>query len=162
MDFAAAISAFACVIGSLSVASRILYALGRSGLAPGLIEVDARHGTPVRSIMVVGVVNLLCLLLWGARSDAMGYSGSIVTVGTLSLILVYVSVTAAQAARAIRCRRLVWWITRSLGAVLLFWPLWNSVYPAPPWPGYLWPYVVAAWLVLGALIAVFRPPRDAM
>ena len=36
------------------------------------------------------VVNLLCLLLWRARSDAMGYSGNIVTVGTLSLILVLV------------------------------------------------------------------------
>jgi amino acid transporter len=162
MDFAAAISAFACVIGSLSAASRILYALGRSGLAPSLAEVDAKHGTPVRSIMVIGVVNLLCLLLWGARSDAMGYSGNIVTVGTLSLILVYVSVTVAQAAHAIHCRRLVWWITCSLGAVLLFWPLWNSVYPAPLWPGYLWPYVVAAWLVLGALIALLRPPRDAI
>jgi hypothetical protein len=44
--------------------------------------------------------------LWGARSDAMGYSSNIVTVGTLSLIVVYVSVTAAQAAHAIRLRRL--------------------------------------------------------
>jgi hypothetical protein len=116
----------------------------------------------VRSITVVGVVNLLCLLLWGARSDAMGYSGNIVTVGILSLILVYVSVTAAQAAHAIRHRRLAWWIICSLGAALLFWPLWNSVYPAPPWPGYLWPYVVAARLALGALIVVFRPPCDAI
>jgi amino acid transporter len=122
MDFAAAISAFACVVRSLSAASRILYALGRSGLAPSLVEVDAKHGTPVRSIMVVGIVNLLCLLLWGARSDAIGYSGNIVTVGTLSLILVYVSATAAQAVHAFRCRRLVW-ITCSLGAVLLLWPL---------------------------------------
>jgi amino acid transporter len=137
MDFAAAISAFARVVGSLSAASRILYALGRSGLAPSLVEVESKHGTLVRSIKVVG--DLLCLLLWGARSDAIGYSGNIVTVGTLSLILVYVSVTAAQAVHAIRCRRLVWWITCSLGTVLLFWPLWNSVYPAPPWPGYLWP-----------------------
>jgi amino acid transporter len=157
------ISAFSCVIGSLSAAARMLHALSRSGLAPSLAEVDDRHGTPARSIAMIGVVNLVCLMLWGARfDDAMSYGGNIVTVGTLSLILVYVSLTAAQAVHAIHCRRLVWWITCSLGAVLLFWPLWNSVYPAPPWPGYLWPYVVAAWLALGALIAVLRPPLDAI
>jgi amino acid transporter len=163
LDFAAASSALSCVIGSLSAAARMLYALSRSGLAPSLADVDDRHGTPARSIAMIGAVNLVCLLLWGAWSDdAISYSGNIVTVGTLSLILVYVSVTAAQAADAIRRRRLVWWITCSLGAVLLLWPLWNSVYPAPPWPGNLWPYVVAAWLLLGALIVVFRPPCEAM
>jgi amino acid transporter len=163
LDFAAASSALSCVIGSLSAAARVLHALSRSGLAPSLAEVDDRHGTPARSIAMIGMVNLVCLLLWGAWSDdAMSYGGNIVIVGTLSLILVYISVTAAQAADAIRRRRRVWCLTCSLGAVLLLWPLWNSVYPAPPWPGYLWPYVVAAWLLLGALIVAVRPPSDAM
>ena len=45
----------------------------------------------------------------------------------------------------------------SLGAVLLLWPLANSLYPAPPWPGNVWPYLVTAWLVLGVLLVFFRP-----
>jgi amino acid transporter len=161
LDFAAATSALACAIGSLSAAARMLYALSRAGLAPSLAEVDAKHGTPARSIVVMGAVNLVCLLVWGARSGATSYSGNIVTIGTLALILVYVSVTGAQAIDALRRRRPVWTIIGSLGAVLLLWPLWNSLYPAPPWPENVWPYVVAAWLVLGVLI-VFRRPSSTL
>ena len=157
LDFAVATSALACAIGSLSAAARMLYALSRAGLAPSLAEVDAKHGTPARSIVVMGVVNLACLFLWGAQSGAATYSGNIVTIGTLALILVYVSVTGAQAIDALRRRRPVWTIIGSLGAVLLLWPLWNSLYPAPPWPENVWPYVVAAWLVLGVLIVFLRP-----
>jgi amino acid transporter len=157
LDFAAATSALACVIGSLSAAARVLYALSRAGLAPSLAEVDAKHGTPARSIVVMGAVNLACLFLWGAQSDAASYGGNVVTIGTLALILVYISVTGAQAIGAFRCRRPVWWTIGSLGAVLLLWPLGNSLYPAPPWPGNVWPYVVAAWLVFGALLVFFRP-----
>jgi hypothetical protein len=63
----------------------------------------------------------------------------------------------AQAIAAFRSRRLVWRTIGSLGAVLLLWPLRNSLYPAPPWPGDVWPLVVAAWLALGALLVFFRP-----
>jgi amino acid transporter len=155
LDFAAAISALACAIGSLSAAARVLYALGRAGLAPHLAVVNPRHGTPARSIVVMSAANLVCLLLWGAR-DAASYSGDMVTIGTLGLILVYISVTGAQAIGAFRSRRPVWWMIGSLGAVLLLWPLGNSLYPAPPWPGNVWPYIVAAWLVLGLALAFFR------
>jgi hypothetical protein len=80
-----------------------------------------------------------------------------VIIGTLALLLVYVSVTGAQAIDASRSRRPVWRIIGTLGAVLFLWPLWNSLYPAPPWPEIVWPYVVAAWLGLGALIVFLRP-----
>jgi amino acid transporter len=157
LDLAAATSALACAIGSLSAAARMLYALGRAGSAPSLAKVDVQYGTPARSIAVTGAVNLVCLLLWAAQSDAMSYSGNIVTIGTLALILVYIGVTGAQAISAFRCRRPAQWLIGSLGALLLLWPLWNSLYPAPAWPGNMWPYIVAAWLALGALIACLRP-----
>jgi amino acid transporter len=157
LDFAAATSALACAIGSLSAAARIFYALSRAGLAPDLAAVDTKHGTPARSIVVIGAVNLACLLLWGARSDATDYSGNIVTIGTLALILVYISVTGAQAVDAFRGWFPIRWTIAALGSALLLWPLANSLYPVPPWPGNLWPYAVAGWLALGALLAFFRP-----
>jgi len=124
---------------------------------PSLAEVDPKHGTPARSILVVSAVSLACLLVWGARSGPTSYGGNIVIIGTLALLVVYVSVTGAQAIDASRSRRPVWQIIGTLGAVLFLWPLWNSLYPAPPWPEIVWPYVVAAWLVLGALIVFLRP-----
>jgi Amino acid permease len=132
------ISALSFVIGSLSAAVRMLHALSRSRLAQSLAEVDDGHGTPARSIAMIGVVNLVCMMPWGAWfDDAMNYGGKIVTVGTLSLFLVYFSVTAPKAVDAVSGRRRGWCITCLLAAMLLLWPLWNSVYPANPWPGYL-------------------------
>jgi amino acid transporter len=46
IDTAAAVSAFACVIGSLSGAARLLFALGRAGLAPRIGEVTPLAARP--------------------------------------------------------------------------------------------------------------------
>jgi amino acid transporter len=153
LDFAAATSAFACAIGSLSGSARLLYALSRAGLAPSLAQVDPAHGTPARAVWIMGALDLVCLFLWGTRSDAMSYSGNIATIGTLALILVYLGVASAQGIDAFRANRPAWWIIGLIGVVLLAWPLWSNLYPVPSWPGNLWPYVVAAWLLIGVLIA---------
>jgi amino acid transporter len=157
LDFAATISALACTIGSLSAAARMLYALSRVGLVPNLAALDPKHRTPVRSVVVMSAANLACLLLRGARSDAPSYSGNVVTIGTLGLILVYISVTGAQAIEAFRSRLPVWCTIGALGTLLLLWPRGNSLYPAPPWPADPWPYIVAAYLVLGSSLVLFLP-----
>jgi amino acid transporter len=157
LDLAATISALACTIGALSAAARMLFALSRAGLVRGLDAVDPRHGTPARAVCVMGTVNVICLLVFGIGSDAASYTGAVATVGTLALILAYMAVAGAQAIDAFRGGRLVWWGVGWLGLGLLVWPLWNSVYPVPSWPGNLWPYVVVGWLMAGMLIAVFGP-----
>jgi amino acid transporter len=88
VDVAAATSALTCTIGFLAGGARILYALGRTRFAPSLAEINAKHGTPTRSIAVIGAIYLGLLVLSGARSDVMRCSGNAVTVGTLALILV--------------------------------------------------------------------------
>jgi hypothetical protein len=39
----------------------------------------------------------------------------------------------------------------------MLWPLYNSIYPVPAFPGNLWPYVVIIYLVIGAGLLVLRP-----
>ena len=56
LDLAAATSALACAIGSLSAAARMVCALARAGAAPSLAKVDVQHDTPARSIAVTGGV----------------------------------------------------------------------------------------------------------
>jgi amino acid transporter len=157
LDCAAAISALACAIGSSSAAGRTLYALSRTSSAATLAEFNSTRSTPTYSLLVIGLANLVCLLTWGPRFGAVSYSGNVATIGTLALILVYISVTGAQAIDALRRRRSTWFAVGCLGAVLLIWPLWNSVYPAPHWPENAWPYVVMAWLMLGMLFVLLRP-----
>jgi hypothetical protein len=41
--------------------------------------------------------------------------------------------------------------------VLLFWPLYNSIYPVPAYPASLWPFVLLVWLAFGAFLLAGRP-----
>jgi amino acid transporter len=58
IDLAAAISAFSCVLGSLSAAARLLFAMDRAGLGPKIADVHSVHGTPAAAVILT---SLLCI-----------------------------------------------------------------------------------------------------
>jgi amino acid transporter len=157
LDLAAAISAFSCVLGSLSAASRMLFALGRAGLAPPLGTVHNRHGTPGVAVLATGAIAIAGVVLWAPLTGAANYYGDLGTIGTLALILVYMAITIAESMNAVRARKMLWVTLGVTGTMVLLWPLYNSVYPAPAYPGNLWPYVVTAYLVVGLGLLAMRP-----
>jgi amino acid transporter len=157
LDLAAAISAFSCVLGSLSAASRMLFALGRAGLAPVLGRVHERHGTPGLAVLTVGAISIAAVVLWAPFAGVADFYGDVGTIGTLALILVYIGVTIAEAIDAARTSKLLWAAIGTAGMLILLWPLYNSVYPAPAYPQNLWPYVVIAYLVFGLGLLAMRP-----
>jgi amino acid transporter len=157
LDLAAAISAFSCILGSLSAAARMLFALGRAGLAPTLGQAHRHHGTPGVAVLVIGSTMILGELVWSPFVGAANYYGDTATIGTLALILVYMGVTSAEAIDASRARKWLWSSLGLLGTLILVWPLWNSIYPVPEYPGNLWPYIVAIYLVVGGILLLVRP-----
>jgi amino acid transporter len=157
IDVTASVSAFACALGSLAAAARMSFALGRSGVAPALGAAHAVHGTPHRAVLVCGGIVLAGLVLWGAAVGAGDYYGYLGTIGTLALILVYLGVTLAEAVSAGRRARVGWSALGMAGAVLLLWPLGNSLFPVPDPPYNLFPYVVLGWVALGVVVAWLRP-----
>jgi amino acid transporter len=157
LDIGAALSAFSCTLGSLSAAARMLFALSRAGLAPRLGTVHHRHGTPGAAVLAIGSVMLTGSLLWAPLVGPSQYYDDMGTIGTLALILVYMGVSAAALVEALRAKRIVWALPGAGGALLLLWPLYNSLYPVPAYPAALWPYVVAFYLVLGAGLVAIRP-----
>jgi amino acid transporter len=157
LDLAAAISAFSCVLGSLSAASRMLFALGRAGLASVLGRVHERHGTPGLAVLTIGAISIAGVLLWAPFIGAANFYGDVGTIGTLALILIYIGVTIAEAMDAVRARKVLWSTLGTAGMLILLWPLYNSVYPVPAYPQNLWPYVVIAFLVVGLGLLTARP-----
>ncbi len=160
LDLAAAISAFSCVLGSVSAASRMLFALGRAGLAPAVGVVHERHGTPGVAVLAVGAIGIAGVVLWAPFTGAASYYGYMGTIGTLALILVYMGVTIAEAMDAARARKLLWAALGVMGTMILLWPLYNSVYPVPAYPGNLWPYAVIVYLVAGLGLLTMRPALE--
>jgi amino acid transporter len=157
LDLATAISAFSCVLGSLSAGSRILFALGRVGLASAVGVAHKQHGTPAVATLLVGAVAIVGVVLWAPFVGAASYYGYMGTIGTLALILVYMGITVAQTTDAVRGRKKARIALGVVGTMILLWPLYNSVYPTPAYPGNLWPYLVIVYLIVGLALLAMRP-----
>jgi amino acid transporter len=162
LDIAAAVSAISAVLGTLSAAGRMLFVLGRAGLSEAAARVHPVHGTPSVSVLVVGLLMLAGLLAWAPFIGPADYYDNVGTIGVLALIVAYLGVTLAAVTHAVKAKSMVWLALGLLGTLAMLWPLYNSIYPVPAFPGNLWPYVVGVWIVLGAALATLRPGvRDA-
>jgi hypothetical protein len=75
-------------------------------------------------------------------------------VGTLAILLVYMGVAWAQARTSVKAWQAVLGVT---GVLLCLWPLYNSVYPVPDYPGDLWPILLLAWIACGVVLLMARP-----
>jgi len=157
LDAAAAISCFSGMLGPLAAAGRVLFALGRGGLAPVLGTVHRVHGTPAPAVALSALLVIVPFLLWAPFVGAGNYYSATSTIGVLALIVVYASVGVAETVEAWREHRLVWAATCVLGPVLLLWVLYRNVYPVPEFPNNLWPYVALAWVAASWGLMKLRP-----
>jgi amino acid transporter len=157
LDAAAAISCFSGMLGPLAAAGRVLFALGRGGLAPVLGTVHRVHGTPAPAVALSALLVIVPFLLWAPFVGAGNYYSATSTIGVLALIVVYASVGVAETVEAWREHRLVWSAICVLGPVLLLWVLYRNVYPVPEFPNNLWPYVALAWLAASWGLMKLRP-----
>lgn len=150
-----ALSFFACILGSINAAARVLFALSHNGLFHGAARsTHEKHASPHIALTVVTVVALalslaLTLSHW-AILDAYGILGSIATYGfllTYGLISIGAPVFLYRRGELKPVN-----VVSSLAALaLLLVALVGTVYPVPAWPFNILPYVFLALLGLGVL-----------
>jgi len=157
LDVAAALSCFSGLLGPLSAAARVAFALGRGGLAPSLGAVHRLHGTPVTAVALSTLMIAAPFILWAPFAGAGNFYSYTATIGTLLLILVYISVGMAETVEAWGERQRAWASLCFLGPVLLLWVLYRNVSPVPDYPNNLWPYVALAWVALAFVVIKWRP-----
>ncbi len=155
IDVALLVSTIAGTLGTAAAAARMLRALSVGGRWPQFADLDPRHGTPRTALAAVSALSATGICIWALITHAgpLAYSLACATMATLAVLLVYLGVTLAECVEAFREGRRGWMGLGSFGAALLLWPLWNNLYPMPAFPANLWPYVVAAWVVAGAVYA---------
>lgn len=157
LDLAAAISCFSGVLGCLAAAGRILFALGRIGLARPLAGVHAVHGTPAAAVSAAAIVIIVPFVIWAPFVGAGNFYSYTSTIAVLALILVYTAVGSAEVVEASREGRSLWPALCVLGPVLLLWVLYCNLYPVPDFPNNLWPYAALAWMLAAWGIMRARP-----
>jgi amino acid transporter len=158
----AAISAFAATLASATGAARLAFVFGRDARLPERLgRVDDASGTPVFAYLVVlAVATVLVLAFVAGKTSGTDTFAACGTVAVLALVLIYgvvqvaaLRLFAAQwgfAQRAIPVIALV-----SLAATFV-----ANVVPVPHGPAALYPYLVLAWLAIGAFVLRERGPTE--
>jgi len=158
LDIAAMLSAIGAALGGVAVGARMLFSFARDGLAAAqLSELSPRTAEPARSLAVIMLLALVALISFGAAGtaplDAFFY---LATIGVLSLLFMYILTNVGAIRMLAQISR--WEIAIPLGGILVAgYTLYRNLIPVPPSPFDVFPYVVAAWLLLGLAASTLVP-----
>jgi amino acid transporter len=158
LNAGAVLSALGAGLGGVTVAARMMFAFGRDGLASRRLSgVSAATGVPQRALaleMVIGLALLTAFRLAG--TSALNVFFYLATIGTLSLLVMYVLTNVAAAWYL--GRRSPWQIVAPAGGVLIAgFVLYHNLWPVPPPPYEFFPYLVAGWLIAGLILTTVIP-----
>jgi amino acid transporter len=160
LDVAAIVSALGAGLGCASVSARMLYALGRDRRLPArLSALSGSTGAPAAGLaFVMGLDLVLIVALAAIGKEAMDVFFYLATIGTLSLLAMYL-MTNVAALRFLRTRRAgAELLLPAAGIAVAVYVLYHNVWPVPPSPFDLFPYLVGGWLLVGVALTVVSPP----
>lgn len=158
VDVAGFTSIAANIMAAANANVRILFNLGREGVAPRYLgRVSSRHGTPQFAIWTfVGLclaISLVLSLWWSALDVYAIISGF----GSILALMVYLVCNASLIRFFARLRELSWWrhVTIPLiGIAVWLLPLWGSLKPGQSFPYNRFPVLVAVVVVVSAAYSV--------
>jgi amino acid transporter len=158
LNLGAVLSALGAGLGGVTVAARMMFAFGRDGLAARRLGgVSAATSVPQRALAVEMVIGLALLTAFRlAGTTALNVFFYLATIGTLSLLAMYVLTNVAAAWHL--GRRSPWQVVAPAGGVFIAgFVLYHNLWPVPPPPYEFFPYLVAGWLVAGLIITTVIP-----
>jgi amino acid transporter len=145
----------------MALTSRVLFDIGSHGQAPEVFSRrHPRFATPYVGIGFAAVVALVLALAVGEGSDVTTMIGVLAGTNTLGLIFIYAILVIgslvdrherAWAAAAGTAARAVSIVVPLLALALLGYAFYASLFPRPPFPYSLEPYLVAAGVVLALI-----------
>jgi amino acid transporter len=161
LDLGAMISAFASALGTATGASRLLFALGRDGfITRRLGDASPRTGAPAKALFVIiGITLVTVLALRSNGTNATNVFFYLGTIGVLSMLIAYVVVNLGALKFLHLGRREAPWraIIPVLAISALVYTFYKNVWPQPAYPYDVFPFLVAGWVIVGALITVVFP-----
>ena len=150
--FAALISGFACALASVNAGARLIYSMGRYKFFHGTMgRVHAAHRTPHLAVILSTLFTLVAslLLLPQGALNAFGYAGTFSTFGFLVVYMLICLVSPVDQGKAgvLKPQHIGIGV---IGAALMAFVIFGSLYPVPPWPYNIIPYLFALYLGIGA------------
>ena len=151
-------SILAVSIACTNAATRVFFAMGRSGALPrSLSKVHPRYRTPVNAIWLQTFLTLaigLGLGFWIGPDQEFYFMAVVITLG-MALVYSAGNIGVFRFYRSER-RSEFRWIQHCafplISTVALIWVAYRSILPLPPAPVGYAPWLVAVWLVLGTIL----------
>ena len=162
LELGAAVSAFGSGLASSAGCARLIYAMFRDA-QPGssMATVTRRAGAPGRALaitMIFAIVAVVAMRLANQTGfQIWQYYG---TIGTLLILVAYalVNVGAVRLLIVHRDRENLLAVAGpGLAVLFVLYILYNQIYPVPTPPYNLFPYICAAWLLIGLLLVLGVP-----
>ena len=162
ISIGAAVSMFACTLACINAGARILFTMGRHSIFHSFVgQAHGRNSTPHVAVTISGVLIFLVtasVSLFGVSVlDGFAYFGTIATYGFLTVyILISIAAPCYLARRSeLRAKHLV---SAAIAIGLMLIPVLgsigipgeNSLFPVPPAPYNVFPYLFLLYLVAGA------------
>lgn len=146
-------SFFTCTLASVNAASRILYSMARHGIFHSSVgKAHVKNETPHIAVNLSVILVFLVpatMSLFGIQGvDVFGYLGSIATYGFL-LVYILISVAAPVYLHRLGKLRPANVVIAALAILFMLIPVVGSVYPVPPAPYNVFPYLFLVYLVVG-------------
>ncbi len=159
-------SAIAVGLACTNSASRVLYTMGRAGTLPARFgKVHPIHRTPTFAIAFQQVFGIAAVLLVGLLLKPEYIFGFLETISALAVIVLYSMANLALTSYMRRVHRdsftiwqhviVPWTATLALVPVLFV-----TLYPVPPWPYNIAPYLFLAGLLCGFAYMQWLEVRD--
>jgi amino acid transporter len=146
----------------MNAAARLVYAMARIGTIPRVLaRIQPQRRTPHIAIFWLTGANLaLAILVGWWRGGPVGGFGFLVALGSIFFMLLYVSACIAVPFLYLRYHRnefnpIKHIVAPAIGIAVFIGPLKSTVYPVPPYPLNLAPYVDLAWIAIGAAILIY-------
>ncbi|MCW2643245.1 MAG: family permease [Dactylosporangium sp.] len=166
VGFAAVTALFAGVIASHNATTRVLYSMGRTGALPrALGRTHPVHATPTVANATHAVFALVVgggVGLWVGPGNVWAYLGSFM-VPAIIIVYLLVNVSVYRYYRRQHPNEFSWVkhaLFPLLGTAAMVLPLKSVVWPVPPMPYRLAPYIVGLWIVIGVVwMAVLKRRR---
>ena len=147
-------SQFANVLSGSSAAVRIIFSFGREGIFVRRLGTTNRKDSPVMAwaaYIIFSAVVTFALGAWITPFGAYDFLGSILGLGIIVLyILMNLGlITYFQRHYSSEFSPVRHGVLPILGSLLLLLPIYGQLWPIPPWPYNLVPYLILAWTIGG-------------
>jgi amino acid transporter len=177
--FAGALLVFLALVNSIAgnstaestASTRLMYAMGRIGSLPRWFgAVHSTRRVPGNAILVLAggsfAISVITSYVFGGPSQGFAFT---ISLGAIFAILLYMSACISVPFLYLRQLRAEFNVVKHIvipliGVLVFIGPLVSTIYPVPPYPLNIIPYIDLAWLLLGVAVLtwLWRNRRDSV